>query len=771
MSIDLRAFSIVVVLLIATFASSVGLREPWRGYLAKGDQFVTAQTLRWVRTWQRDGDWQSKFAIVTSPPTKEYEGPRRQLKWGLPGHMLLVHGILSVWGVEADVESLMRLNLAIHLTLAVLLAFVAFLLASSAWPERSHWPVVLALHCGVFSLLFPPILYWGQNLSCQYSSMLPLFVFCVAGRWLRSFFSSRGTRLAVDLAVAMCVFWGTVTEFLFWLLVPYLLLVRFLRGRDGRSWTRDPLLRTIALPFALAMVCLMLIFAGTNQLWMMQSRFAYWMVLAGPYGFNPPLALVTKVLGFFVFFVKHFWGAFGLLGLLCLVVAGLRLVRQRPVRGLSVEGREVLLDLLLPCLVLVFALGPHQAHHTTAAIKFTPFVALMWTVVIPLILVAGRETWRRVSRAAYVLLSVAVLLPPTSGYQNFFPVPEIDWEREGAFLRQHSLPSDVLFSPAMEILLWPAQRISLAERVVTHVYGPVDILRELRHMDDGRMIAIYGPHEQLHKLLVGEVVPMVEHGAFSLARLPVARFRSFMEGRPDALYRSRISEILQGGWRTDDADLSPHEGPVPVLSYPVAMHAIWVLRDPATRRYTDNNGIERFARTLAEKRLEDRLYWEDERHFHWISPPRELVMLGDDRYKRGRVGNWERVDAGGDALAEWGRFLMGLFGEAKEAGDAGEARGFSWAGHEVIRIAVGAGPAHLRDRAPSVTSWEADLLFKGSAPVAVVLEAAKDSGEGEGNRVSVLFERLVAEVKLPGYVSPQWAVRKRRAAAGGESRE
>ena len=35
----------------------------------------------------------------------------------------------------------------------------------------------------------------------------------------------------------------------------------------------------------------------------------------------------------------------------------------------------------------------------------------------------------------------------------------------------------------------------------------------------------------------------------------------------------------------------------------------------------------------------------------------------------------------------------------------------------------------------------------------------------------VLFDRLVGEVKVPGYVSPEYAVRKHPAIAEGEARE
>jgi hypothetical protein len=54
----------------------VAIREPWRSHLAQGDQWVTVLALRWSRAWHRDGALASRLALVESPPTAEFAGPR-----------------------------------------------------------------------------------------------------------------------------------------------------------------------------------------------------------------------------------------------------------------------------------------------------------------------------------------------------------------------------------------------------------------------------------------------------------------------------------------------------------------------------------------------------------------------------------------------------------------------------------------------------------------------------------------------------------------------
>jgi hypothetical protein len=53
--------------------------------------------LRWVRAWHRDGAWATRFALVESPPTAEFAGAPLH-KWGLPGQMLLIHGVAELLG-------------------------------------------------------------------------------------------------------------------------------------------------------------------------------------------------------------------------------------------------------------------------------------------------------------------------------------------------------------------------------------------------------------------------------------------------------------------------------------------------------------------------------------------------------------------------------------------------------------------------------------------------------------------------------------------------
>ena len=60
-----RPLLLVVLALLGVFLFSIALRQPWRGHLAKGDSWTTAQTLRFLRTWHRDGLWESR--VVTRP--------------------------------------------------------------------------------------------------------------------------------------------------------------------------------------------------------------------------------------------------------------------------------------------------------------------------------------------------------------------------------------------------------------------------------------------------------------------------------------------------------------------------------------------------------------------------------------------------------------------------------------------------------------------------------------------------------------------------------
>ena len=66
----------ITLILFAAFFLSVAMRGQWMGHLAKGDHWTTAQTLRFLKAWHRDGVWESRLGMVLSPPTTEFEGEK-----------------------------------------------------------------------------------------------------------------------------------------------------------------------------------------------------------------------------------------------------------------------------------------------------------------------------------------------------------------------------------------------------------------------------------------------------------------------------------------------------------------------------------------------------------------------------------------------------------------------------------------------------------------------------------------------------------------------
>ena len=58
-----------------------------------------------------------------------------------------------------------------------------------------------------------------------------LFVVAAAGRWLRASWPLGRGRCLADVAVALSVFAGAMTDILFWVLVPYLVATQVVRAR------------------------------------------------------------------------------------------------------------------------------------------------------------------------------------------------------------------------------------------------------------------------------------------------------------------------------------------------------------------------------------------------------------------------------------------------------------------------------------------------------------------------------------------------------------
>ncbi len=726
-----RLVGIGAVLFVA-FLATVVMRSPWRGFLADGDSYVTAQALRWLRTWHRDGALASSFALVVSPPTEEYEGDNRLTKWALPGHPILVHYALEALGAEPTLVRIMQANLAIHLALALLLAFLAYYLAALAKPESLRWPILVALHCGLFSLLFPPILFWGQNLSCQYFTVLPLLLIAVAGRRLRDSFPTERGRRAVDRAVGISVFAGTFTDFLFWLLVPYFLAARALRSWRGLAPTSEPWKRTLRRPYLAALLVLMFLFLVNGHIGIMIDRALTWTF--GTQGGGLGFFLATRVWFLVAYFAGHFYDAFGILGFFCIGLALSRLVRRRKSAGIPEAARGILLDLLLPGLLFTFVLSPHQSVHTVAAMQYVPYIALAWTFLTPIAVAGIHNRWMRTAAwTAYGAFAFVSIWPSQSGYRRYFPEPRLDWTLEARFLRENTQPSDRIFSPATEIEILP-QRIALAERAVHHVYGPLDIQKRTAELEDGAAFVLYGPAEDLRRLGTGRTAGP-QHLGGSLARLSLRRFHRWIDERADAAYRAREDEILRGEMRPPDEALAPFDGELRRPELPVAFHL----------RYGPGAG-----------QGEETLYWKDETHFHSVSPDGERVVRGEEAFSREYFGIWQKLDAVDGNAAELGAFLLRVF----EGRGESAAERFLWADYEVIRRAVGPGPAALQKRSSPVGGWDAYLVYAGERPVALALGPTAPSGESDP-WISVVLDDVVGEVGGTAEVMEEWKVIKR----------
>jgi hypothetical protein len=744
-----KGLAAVLAMLLLIFAGTVVLRAPWRGHLAKGDSWVTGQALRFTRAWYAGDVVSMRGRLVVSPPTAEFEH-NQQRKFGLPGYILLAWGILEPLGLEPTVARLMWINLGLHLLTALLLAVVAWCMARATWPEHDAAAALVALHCGAFVLLFPPLLYWGQNLCINDFLVVPLFAFVVAARWLRAGVTSRWGRAALDVAVVLCVVAGTLTEFLFWVLVPYLLYVRRRRARLGRPNTTDRAWLTVGLPFAVVVPLLSVVILFQGTLGFMIGRGGAWLVGdAGGSGVGILTMIVGRPMALSWFLFGHFADAFGVVGFFALGLGLLRVLRHDRLPGLPPAVRGILVDLLAPCLIITVLLAAHASMHTFAAMKFVPFIALAWTVLTPFLVGRMRSDRRLLVAPVYAAVALLVLSPMTSEYPDFFPAPESFWDRQGAFLREHTLPTDRVFSPTTEIELVPPQPIALAERRVGHVYGPLDIFigppdgtnRKLGFfwwppVNLDTTMALYGPRT-LYRKFGADRAEVVTDGDLSLVRMPVRDMVPFLASRPDAHVRRRLLEVLSGGLR-DAGDPRPRILAVAPLNAPIAMHLI--------------QGLEK---TL----VYDRLYWTDARHFHWKSTDLEFVVRGKERHQSMWGGFWVPVQATPDPrVAEWGTLVMGLFQRA--ADDARAGTQFPWWGYDVIVMPVDAVPEVLRAAAPGVARWEAYLIYKDAKPVAAALGPARGgAGSDSLNWVCILLDEPVVDIGVPVEVFEPWRVR------------
>jgi hypothetical protein len=473
------------------FLYTVHIRKPWRGVLSEEHhQWVTGSALKFTHNWYAEDPVSLKFAMLELP--KSVESPtiaeRDTYMSYPPGLVVPIYVLSEVTGHPPTASLVMKYNLLNHFLIAFVLGMLAYLIARTLKVSRIT-SLIFAVIPVLLELLLPGPLYFHQNIYFSDTAViLPvcLLILVEVLEWHpRRPLSPR----ALQWARAGLLFVGTLIDWQFVFLAVGLYLFRLAAGRLGKD------LKTMvqrSLGFGVPV-------AGALALFLMQVAALHsFNKLLERYFLRTGSECYTAGPGFsfgFTYWQQYFPSAFGDLATgvmwasLGLFVVGSGVLAVRAVRRRAVSSPMVYLFGLMGLLVAVpflriYTLRCHSLLHDFTTIFFSPAIALVPFVVIPLLLInleAGRpdrehfrRPWIPLALAALALIYVLAVHP---GYEALFPQPNRHYAAVGNFLQTHTGYRDVVFSPDYEIASKPPQGLAYSHKRVYHINGLEDIRR------------------------------------------------------------------------------------------------------------------------------------------------------------------------------------------------------------------------------------------------------------------------------------------------------
>lgn len=564
----IRSGDIVSVLVILTataclFAYTVKIRSPWFGALALSHhQYQTADTLKNAKSWYREGPWNLLFANFYNPGSIEFPtlASRDYYATYPPGCIVAIYLAGLISGHEPAVSTAMAYNLANHFFIALFLSLTVFVflrqLGLGPWVclGFSLVPVLL-------ELLLPGPIYWHQSTFFADEAILLPFVLFVFLEVARYSVKERRWLDALDLLQAAVMFYGFLTDWLFFFVALVVFCKRLVESGFGPGLSRF-LARSIrfwsggVLAMSLYAVQVYLL-GGFSQVMTKFLRRSSFLSGEVPLDLHP----AQKFSVFDVFWGHHIPYSFGKpaavlllanLGLLLLIV-GILAYRYR------VKGQEATVRIrrtawliamfLVPCFMQVYFLKQHTLIHLFSALKFSLPLAVVPLVLTPVLLLfliedlgpasnsepAERRFITVSSALPFLMLSClflagAYVYAEHPRYAKLFPQPDLSLETIGNFISTNTVWNDVVFSPHFQVPEKPPEWLAYTMKRVYLARSMEDVTRKLRSIE-GEYVAdffVIADYERTIspevKAIIAKAESVKQQGPLKLYKISKKRF-------------------------------------------------------------------------------------------------------------------------------------------------------------------------------------------------------------------------------------------------------
>ena len=618
--------ALLAAVTLVVFLYTVRIRSPWFGRMSLArHHWLSGSTLKFTKCWYHEGPFHLWFAMMENPASVEFPDllSREPYVSYPPGAIIPFYLVCKVIGHEPSPPLLMGFNLANHLLIALLLSLGTFFFLRQLRISRVP-ACLLGVIPALLELLLPGPMYWHQNVFFSDQAVILPFAALVFLEILRDQVKSRRALTAVRVLQWIVLFYGTLTDWVFLFIAAALYGKRLFDGSISRKPFRPFVKASLRywLPVILAVVLFIcqLTVLGVMDKWVQKGLERSGLKPDVPHGeFFETFWLGHIATGYGKWAIFLLWGSLAVFGVSCAYLA-IRHFRKEP----QPRDARIILYLiglvLLPCFTQVYVFRPHSIFHEFSALKFSPAVAMVPLVLVPLLLrclcegaspggapmgapAAGSSggpgkgqarkggpaqatppsRWGDLKLYLMILCIVPVVglyvkieLP---GVFGFFSQPTESYQRIGSFLAGNTSYKDVVFSPNLVIdvnppiqLAYSGKRVHFAASAM-HVYDKVSRINADLDVDLLFMLPPDAPADAAARELFG-------HYLFRF--LPESEAKS----AADALY-SIVYDVKESGVFCLDGPNAPQPPPAKLIIYRIRKADFLARFQPLWRAVTE----------------------------------------------------------------------------------------------------------------------------------------------------------------------------------------
>jgi len=494
-------FSIIILTLITglCFIYSMEIRRGWLGELSTGDskwrgghhQWLSGSTLKFVNNWYFEGPLKLKFAFIENPKSVEFKNltERKFYPSYPPGTIIPLYLLTKLLNHELTPSILMKYNLINQFFIAFFLSLSIFFFLRQININTTN-STLLSVIPIIIEYYTPATMYWHQNVFFSDQAVIFPFVLFI---FLEIIKSSIKNKRIIYILQTIISFYGSLTDWFFTFVILVIWFINILKNKKN-------IIKTTLYYWTPYITAIGLFLIQLGILGLLNKLYLKFLMRTGISQKG-----AKDIHDFFdQFWIQNIQNNYGtlyfyfIIGSIFFLFFLLIFMKFKKDKFFS----KILIFIsyfIFPPLLQVYFLKNHSVVHDFSVLKFSPALATIPFVIIPIIIIylfkIKHSTFYNIKlhKATFILpiIFCITILHSTEYYTKLFPKPDLDLSKIGYFIKNNSSYKDIIFSDIYIIPENPPQRLSYSMKRIYKANNLKDICKKIKSIKNNFIINFF----------------------------------------------------------------------------------------------------------------------------------------------------------------------------------------------------------------------------------------------------------------------------------------